>query len=115
MRGAEGAGEEAVLPEVSAGAVQAVEALGVDAVGTSEGLGERVGALGDGDEMNVIGQQAVAEQGDAVDGALAAQGVEVEAAVVVGEQDVLAVVATLGDVVGDSWSDEAGFSGHGGQ
>ena len=98
VRGAEGAGEEAVLPQVSAGAVQAVEALGVDAVGASQGLGERVGALGDGDEMNVIGQQTVAEQGDAVDGAFAAQGVEVEAAVVVAEEDVLAVVAALGDV-----------------
>ena len=114
VRGAEGAGEEAALPEVSAGAVQAVEALGVDAVGASEGLGERVGALRDGDQMNVIGQQAVAEQGDAVEGAFAAQGSEVEAAVVVGAEDLLAVVAALGHVVGNAGSDEARFSCHDG-
>jgi hypothetical protein len=60
------------LPEVSAGAVQAVEALGVEAVGASQGLGQRVGALRDRDQVDVIREQAVAQQGDAVDGALAA-------------------------------------------
>lgn len=86
--------------------------MGVDAVGASESLGERVGALGDGDEVDVVRQEAVAEQGDAVNGAFAAQGIEVEAAVVVGAGDVLAVVAALGDVVGNARCDETGFSGH---
>ena len=35
-------------------------------------------------------------------------------AVVVGEEHRLAAVATLGDVMGDAWHDDAGDSGHAG-
>ena len=39
---------------------------------------------------------------------------QIGAAVVVGEEHRLTAVATLGDVVGDAWDDDAGESGYAG-
>ncbi len=57
----EGAGGEALLPEMAAAAVAAVEPLRILAVGLTQGAGEGVGPLGDGDEVDVVRHEAIAE------------------------------------------------------
>jgi hypothetical protein len=68
-------------------------------VSLSEGFGERVGAARAGDHVNVIRHQAIAEDREAEKLALLAEGLEVDATVVVAEEDVLAVVAPLSGVM----------------
>jgi len=92
-------GEEAILPEMADFAAAHVEPSGIVAVGPAEGEGEggfqsrgwRGGARGS--------HQAIAGDGDAVSVAVAAEQVYVELAVRIVEEDGLAVVAALGDVM----------------
>ena len=96
---AERAGVEAVLPEMAAAAVEAVEALGVEAVGFAEGEGERALVLRHGDQVDVVRHQAVAEDVEGVIARLAAERLEVEEPIGVGAKNGYAVVAALGDVM----------------
>ena len=61
VREVEGTGVEAALPGVSVGAVASVPVGGVASVRLLEGGCERVGEMGNGDEMNVVGHDAEAE------------------------------------------------------
>ena len=65
-----------------------------------------------GDQVDMVGRQAVAEDAEGVLAALAVEGLEVEEAVGVGAEDGLAVVAALGDVVRGAGQDAAFFAGH---
>jgi len=69
--------------------------------------------VGDGDQVQVVGHQTVAEQAELFAAAELAQAFEVEAAVVVEQEDVLAIVAALGDVMGAAWDDDARLARHG--
>ena len=111
--GVEGAGVEAVLPEVAAAAVEAVDALCVEEVDAADGAGEGGFGPGHGDEVDVVGHEAVAEDAQSEARGLAVEQAEPFAAVVVGEEDVLPVVAALGDVVRDAGDDGSCASGHG--
>ena len=108
----EGARVEAVLPEVSGAAAAGIDHLGVAAVGAAEEDGEGVFAVGDGDEVDVVGHEAVGEEADAGVGEVGGEEVEVDTAVGLGEEDVLVVGAALGDVVGATWEDDASISWH---
>lgn len=59
----------------------------------------RLGAAGNGDDVDVLGHQAVAEDHEAELLAFLLEGLEVEKTVVVGEEYVLAVVASLSGVM----------------
>jgi hypothetical protein len=72
-------------------------------VGSAKGFGEGVVSLRDGDEVNVVGHKAIAEEADGVSGAVVGEGEEVDAAVAVVKEDGFLVVPALGDVMGDSW------------
>ena len=115
VAGIEGAGVEAVLPEVAGAGVHAVDVLGVSQVGTADGLGKGVVVVRRGYEVDMVGHEAVAEHVEGEAGGLLGEGFEVEAAVGVGEEDVLAVVAALDDVVRRAGRDDAGGAGHGGE
>ena len=65
----------------------------------AEGAGKRIGPLGDRNQMNVIRHQAVAKQRDAVALRAFAESFEIETPVVVEQEDVLAIVAPLRDVM----------------
>ncbi len=65
-----------------------------------------------GDEVDVVGHEAVSQYADPVFGALLAQEIEVGNAVGVYEEHVLSVVPTLGDVVGQSGQDDSRVSWH---
>ena len=74
-------GGKALLPEVSAAAVAAVEPLRILAVSLAQATGEGIGPFGDGDEVDVVRHEAVSQQGYAVLGALRAEEVEIESPV----------------------------------
>jgi hypothetical protein len=65
---AEEAGVEAVLPESAGAGEAAVEIAGVGAVDVTHCVGDRVGFVGPGDEVVVIGHQAVGEDVDVAGG-----------------------------------------------
>lgn len=90
---------EPVLPQMPAAPAEAVGAQGKAVVGLADGLGHRIVAGRDGDEVDVVGHQAPAEHVESVLAALEAKRVEVEEPIGVGEENGLAVVAALGDVV----------------
>ena len=101
------------MPQVPATAVKAIDVLRVEKVRSADGLGERFGAARSGDEVDVVRHEAVGVDGEAEAIGLPLENLQVHAIVGVDEEDVLAVVATLGDVMRpvrddnscDSWHD----------
>ena len=94
--------------------MKAVDRLGVPEVGPAEALGQRLLAGRDGDQVDVVAHQAVGEDVQAVDSAFLDEQAEVELAVVIDEEDILAVVAPLHDVMRTARYDDACDSRHGG-
>ena len=94
--------------------VSPVEALRVARVALAEGAGKRIGPLGDRHQMNVIRHQAVAKQRDAVALRAFAESFEIETPVVVEQEDVLAIVAPLRDVMRHTRRHHPGHPSHSG-
>ena len=78
----------------------------------AEGAGKQIGPLGDRNQMNVIRHQAVAKQRDAVALRAFAESFEIETLVVVEQEDVLAIVASLRDVMRHTRRHHPGHTGH---
>ena len=89
------------------------DGLGVAVIGAADGLGQRIRPGGHGHQVHVAGQEAVAQYLQAEALGLGLEQGEVKLAVGVGEEDLLAVVAALGDVVRDAGNDDAGDTRHG--
>ena len=66
------------------------------------GPGERVGALGHGYQPAMVGHQAVAQYAHAAAAAVLGQSFQIEPPVFVNQEDILAVITPLGDVVRDA-------------
>ena len=81
-------------------------------MGVLESKAQRIVAFGDGDQVHVVGHKAISEQRKTVQAALLAQEIQVDEAVGVGFQDVLASVASLSDVVRGVESDDVGETSH---
>ena len=60
----------------------------------------------------MVGHEAVAENSDTVTRGMPAQEVEIETALSGGVEDLLAVVSTLGNVMGDAWNNDTRAAGH---
>ncbi len=69
-------------------------------------------AFGYGDEVHMVGHQAVGQNADIVRADVVAEDGEVDAAVGIGEEDVLAEVAALGDMMSHAGNDDAGETRH---
>ena len=110
--GVEGDGVVAGLPEVAAGVAIDVDDAGVIGVEAAEGEGGGVGVVRDGDEVVVVGHEAVAEDFEFVFGGVLVEEAEEEVAVAVGVEDLLAGVAALGEVVGEAGDDDARAARH---
>ena len=110
--GVEGDGVVAGLPEVAAGVAIDVDDAGVIGVEAAEGEGGGVGVVRDGDEVVVVGHEAVAEDFELVLGGVLGEEAEEEVAVAVGVEDLLAGIAALGEVVGEAGDDDAWAAGH---
>jgi hypothetical protein len=94
---------------VAAGPVVGERVFGVS---VPQGMGERVLPLGDGNEMDVIGHQAIAQNACSGTRGVAGEKVQIETAVVGGEENRLTVIAALGNVMSDTGKDDAGTAGH---
>ena len=105
---------ETVLPEVPAAGVQAVDLLRVEPVRASDGLCERVAAARRGDQVDVVGHQAVTIDRQAEPRGLVGQDLKVAGAVVVDKEHVLAVITALGDVMRTTRDDDPFDSRHSG-
>lgn len=108
----EGAGEEAVLPEAALGGLLVAQVLSVLAVDAAEAFGDGAGIFSEGDEVNVVRHQSVAE-----DLYLTVLGVmrkhfKVGVAVFVEAEDRLSGVAALEDVHPVAGRGEACFARH---
>ena len=95
-----------------AAAVQAVYVLCVQKVSPADGPGQRLFARGHPDQVHVVGHQAIAEQPHAPPCGLLPEDPQINAAVVIDEEDVLAVVAALGDVVRHPRNNDSGGPWH---
>ena len=73
---------------------------------------ERLRAVGDENEVNVVGHQTIGPDRDALFAALGRQEIAIERIVVVAKEDALAPVAALRDVMGKAGKDELGDAGH---
>jgi hypothetical protein len=100
---------------VSAAALAAIDRDGIAGVGRRQGRAEPVLACRDEDEMDMVWHQAPGPDRSAALPAEAPQEGEVEGVVVFAEEDALAAIAALGDVVGQSRQDLAGGSRHSGR
>ena len=94
-----GARVESVLPEVSEAAVQPVHVLRVHQVRAAQRFRQRLFPLGYHDQVNVIRHQAVCRHRQPVfDGALLEVG-EIRVSVAVHKENVLPVIAALGNMM----------------
>ncbi len=107
-----GAGEEAVLPEVASAGGGGVHVVGVAAVECAKSAGESVDRGGDYDPVDVVRHEAVGQRFHGVGFEAPGGEFEVDVAVGVGQENVLAVDAALGEVVGNAGQDGAGQSRH---
>ena len=63
----EGTGIEAVLPDMSGGSVRGVPVGSVAPVSELQSQAEAAGGRGDDDQVDVIGHETIAEQGEPVE------------------------------------------------
>jgi len=112
VRFIERAGKEAVLPHVAAPAVTAVQRQRILGVGVAQSSGQRVRALGDGDQVDMVCHQTVAEDSCAVMCGVPRQGIQVEPAVIGRVENRLAIVPALRNMVSDTRKNNSRAAGH---
>ena len=112
MVAVQGGREEAILPQVTASFPLVIQVDRVFIMCAAQSAGQRTLVLGDGDQVDVVRHQAPAEHPQAVPLGVMAQEREAGATIPVAEEDLLAVVAPLGDVVRDARRDHARDAWH---
>lgn len=108
----EDAGVVAGLPEAAFADEAAVEVGGVAAVDALHEAGDVAGVGGAGEDVVVVGHEAVCEDADLAELGVFGDELEEDAAISVGVEGWLAVVAALGEVEVVAWRGETRFSGH---
>jgi hypothetical protein len=73
---------------------------------------QRTLAVWNGNEVNVVRHETIAENPGAVVRCVSRQKIEIEAAIVGGAKHRFAIVSTLRDVVSDARKDDARATGH---
>ena len=105
-------GVEAVLPQVPAAGMKAVDVLGVAEVRPPESLGQRLVQAGQDHQVDVVAHQAPGQDLQPIRAAFLGQHAEIGPAVVVDEEDILTVIASLRDVMPAARNDQPGSSRH---
>ncbi len=95
--------------------MHAVDVLRIVKVRPAHRLRQRVRPLWRADNVNVVCHQAIAMNCKAIGLALLIENGQVHPAVVVNKENVLTVIATLRDMVGDTRKNYSGGSWHGGR
>ena len=90
-----------------------VDVASVEPVRPGQRQRERRTVVGSEDQMDVVRHQAIGPAGDAEAPAGFGEPVLVERIVAVLEENPLAAIAALGDVMGQARDDDAGDAGHG--
>ena len=93
--------------------MQPVDVLSMVEMGAADGFGQRLVGEGDGRRVDVVGHQAIAGGFEGVLVCMLHQEPQVGTNVIVDEEDVLLVIAALGNMVGQAWGDDTRSSGHG--
>ena len=106
------AGIEPVLPEMSAAPVQPVDILSIQKVRPPNGLGKRVALPRNRHQVDVIRHQAIREDIQLIRPALIAEDAKIRPVIVVHEEHVLAIVASLDDMVRDICDDDSSDPWH---
>ena len=109
------AGEEPSLPQPSADVARPVDVLGVTHVHRLQGRSERPLLVRDGYEVHVVGHEAVRLDGHAVLGGVVSQKLEVAQAISLGEEDILAAIAALREMMRTTRNDHASHARHTGR
>ena len=73
---------------------------------------QRSGVIRDQDQMDMVGHQTPRQNVNAMSPRLIVECSEIEAPVCVGVEYVLAIITSLGDMVGDAGNDDARTPGH---
>jgi hypothetical protein len=105
-------GVETALEEMAGPSAACVEIERIAAVGAAQGDGQGRGFVRDGDQVHVIGHQAIGEDAQARLLGVGLKAVEISVAVGVSEEDALLVDAALGDVMRHSHGYGARESSH---
>jgi len=95
-------GIEPSLPKVAAPAMEAVDILRIAKVRSADGPGQRILLVRDSDDMDMIAHQAIADQFQRVFVRLFFQQLQINPAIIIHEEHILAVVPALGDMMGES-------------
>ena len=98
----QGAGVKAILPEVAAALMQAVDILGVDEVRAADRLGQCLIVMRRQNQVDMIGHQAVARYLRPVSGGLSLQNLKIDFSVFLYKKDILPVVPPLGHMMSES-------------
>ena len=91
------------MPKVPNTVTVAIQFQGVLRVCLAERKCQRFRASGNHDKMNVIGHQAPSEDAYITAAGMLAKYLKIADTVLIGEEDILAVVAALGDVMRGAW------------
>ena len=106
------AGGEPALPEEAAPVFAEVDGAAVSAVEFAEASAEGIEVAGHGDEVDVVGHQAIGPDLDAPRGQIFRGEIEVELVNVIGEEGLHPPVPALGDVMRNPRRDHSGDPGH---
>lgn len=91
------------------GTIERQSVFGVDA---RQRAGERILALGHDHQVDMVGHQAVAQEAHAGTRGVMAEKVQVKTPIIWRVEDGSAIIATLGDMMGNARKDDAGSTGH---
>jgi len=105
-------GVEAVLPEMSGAGMETIDVLGVAEMRARHSESEGAWMRGDRDQMNVVSHETVAEDIEFADTGEVSKKTKIVVAVIVCEEDILAVVTPLGNVMRYTRDDDASGSCH---
>ena len=97
---------------MAASAVHAVNVLGIKKMSPADSLGKRHVVSGDGDDVNMIGHQAITQNVQAEPLGLLLEKVEVKCSVIGNKENVLLVISALRDVVRNILQNYSSYSRH---
>ena len=108
----ERAGEESPLPQMPADCLRPVHVLRIAQIERFHDQRERIGACRNADKVDVVGHEAIGQYIETMLDRVLQEPLQISPAVVVAEEDIVAAIAALGDVMGKTRDDYSGEPWH---
>ena len=108
----ERAGEESPLPQMPADCLRPVHVLRIAQIERFHDQRERIGACRNADKVDVVGHEAIGQYIETMLDRVLQEQLQISPAVVVAEEDVIAAIAALGEVMGKTRDDNSGDPWH---